>query len=184
MDDPRKVRFENILDVGLTASAMIRLFKKDSKEMLREKIGDYVRKIFEAKSKEEFDTIHSEFCDWGIKTIPLAKKVIFASYGQIAKTFNVVLKVAIYYSHLPSYEKSKQLLEWLHAAVDTKMMEHLKQYRSKDAQEWPTTIEKVDEKKYCEIQRTVGKAIEVEYHGSITLVEFDDIKWRKLNRND
>ena len=179
------VKVYNIIDVGLTASAMIRLFKKGSKDTIREQIYQDVERVFEAKSRDDFDKMHSNFCDWGVKNISLAKKNKCASYGQIAKTLNVVLKVAIYYSHLPDCDKSRELSKWLHAAVDTKMMKELKKNYPNDIP-WPATIEQVDkEETYRGIQQIVWKFIEEKHEAAITTpVEFEEIYWRKLNRKN
>jgi hypothetical protein len=185
---PEEARLRNIIDVGLTASAMIRLFKKRTKEeKLRKRVYDDLKRIFAAKSREDFDKIHSEFCDWGAINIFLAKKDKRASYGQVAKTLNVVLKVAIYYSHLPDCEKSRELSEWLHAALDTKMMDCLNKWlRSKHCPECtlPKTIEGVDKDTYRKIRKVVDKFIKEKHAGSITPVEFEEIYWRKLNREE
>jgi len=178
-----EIRLENIIDVGLTASAMIRLFEKGTKEKkLRRPIRKTIVKMFEAKSEAEFKRIHSAFCRQATGEITLAKKNKLASYGQIAKTLDVVLKVAVYYCHLPECQKSKRLSEWLNAAVDTKMMAKLRDHYPTDIKPWPRTIEKVDRQSYEEIQRIVRKFIREEHQGSITPVQFDDYYWRELNR--
>jgi len=191
LNDPEEIRLHNIVDMGLTFSAMIRLFNKGSKKILREKILAEARNVFEAKSEKHFIDVHSNFCDWGIKNIILAerkrngrimKEATPASYGQIAKTFDVAIKVAVYYSHLPNCEKSQEISEWLNAAVDTKMLAMLKKDYPKDIQPWPTTVEQVDSAKYMTIQRTVRKVIREKHKGSIMPIQFDDIYWKELNR--
>ncbi len=198
MKDQSKVtqeetRLRNIIDMGLTFSAMIRLFKEDSKKILHKKILAEARNVFEVKSEKHFIKIHSNFCEWGIENIVLAegkrngriiKEAAPASYGQIAKTFDVALKVAVYYSHLPNCEKSQEISKWLNAAVDRKMMAMLKKKYPEDIQRWPTTVKQVDSTTYMAIQRIVRKFIREEYNGNITPVQFDDIYWRVLNRID
>lgn len=191
LNDAEEIRLHNIIDMGLTFSAMIRLFKKGSKEILRENILAEARNVFEAKSEEHFIDIHSNFCDWGIKNIFLAekkrngriiKKTAPASYGQIAKTFDVALKVAVYYSHLPNCEKSQEISGWLNSAVDTKMMAMLKKEYPEDIQLWPTTVEQIDSTTYMAIQKIVHKFIGEKHKGGIIPVQFDDIYWKELNR--
>lgn len=175
-EEIRKIRLSNIIDLGLTASGMIRLFKKESKAKLHERMLSAAKQVFKATSEEEFRRIHSEFCEWGSRAIFLAKDNQPASYGQIAKTLNVALKVAIYYCHLPEYEKSKRLLQWLDAAVDNKMMSDLKQpYHS---------IQEVKRGDYFKIQDMIRKFIREKHRNSITPVQFEDYLWRKLNRKD
>ena len=95
VDDPYEIRFRNIIGMGLDFSSMIRLFERGSEERLWKKlVFEVVPKIFKANSKEEFDQIHNEFCEWGTRNIALAEKkkrngrIIKrkgpASYGQIA----------------------------------------------------------------------------------------------------
>ena len=178
----KRIRFENIVDVGLTASAMIRLFAKGTKEgKLRPRTVEALEQIFKAESEQEFRIVHSRFCQWGASEVALARKNKLASYGQIAKTFNVVLKVAVYYCHLPECEKSKELSKWLHAAVDNRMMAKLlrKQYPL-GMKRWPRTIEGVDRPKYEEIQEIVKKFIREVNEDSIIPVQFDDYYWREL----
>ena len=179
------IRFKNIIDVGLTASAMIRLFSKGTKESkLRYRITEAVEKILKVESELEFREIHSHFCQWGTGEVTLARKNKPASFGQIAKTLNVVLKVAIYYCNLPEYEKSKELSKWLDAAVDTKMMAELRKRYPLDMKPWPHTIEDVDRQNYEEIQKLVKKFIHEAHEDSISPVQFDDYHWRKLKYGD
>jgi len=172
---------------------MIRLFEKNTKEKLLPRIINEVQSIFEATSEKQFQTIHSGFCDWSINNITLAEKVRNGqvikrsgpvSYGQIAKTFDVVLKVTIYYCHLPDIEKSQIISRWLNAAVDEKMMAMLKKSYPASIKPWPDTIELVDRSSYAEIQETVRKFIRDNHGDNITPVQFDDIYWKALNRQE
>lgn len=191
IDLAHKARLHNIIDMGLTFSGMIRLFKKGSKKKLQRQILIQAGNVFKAKSQKQFLTIHSNFCDWGTKEIALAerkrrgriiKESSPASYGQIAKTFDITMKVAVYYSHLPNYEKSQELSKWLNAGVDTKMMAMLKKRYPKAIEPWPTTIEQVDKSTYVTIQGVVHKFIKEEHNNAILPVQFDDIYWKELNR--
>ena len=191
LSDLTKIKIHNIVDMGLTFSAMIRLFQQGSKEKLRRQILTEVRNVFKTESKDQFTTVHSKFCDWGVKNILQAekkrreriiKKVAPASYGQIAKTFDVVLKVTIYYSHLPNCEKSRAISRWLNAAVDTKMMAMLKRFYPEALQPWPTTVEQIGVEDYRKIQQVVRKFIAEKHSGKILPVQFDDKYWYFLNR--
>ena len=122
-----KATLNNIIDMSLTFSAMIRLFKNDMKKKLHKGLTKTVKDVCKAKSEEEFRKIHSQFCEWGKENICLAKEDKRPSYGQIAKTLDVVLKVAVYFCGLPDPDKSKQLRPWLNPAVDTKMMKKLRE---------------------------------------------------------
>ena len=137
LNDADTARLHNIVDMGLSFSAMIRLFNKGAKRRLRDKIISEIHKVFAVESQEQFDEAHADFCSWGIHNIQLAekkkggriiKKGEAPSYGQIAKTLDVVLKVVVYYCHFPNNERANVISKWLHAAVDTKMMVFLKEY--------------------------------------------------------
>jgi hypothetical protein len=182
MKESSKAKLSNIVDMGLGFSGMIRLFKQGEKEKLHQKLLSVVQKVFEAESEQQFREIHSSFCEWGTENITLAKKRSKASYGQIAKTLNVVLKVVVYYCHLPDCEMSQQISRWLDAAVDTKMMEYLKERYREAIKPWPTAIEHVHESDYREIQKVVHKHVKEKHEGKITPVQFDDIYWEALNR--
>jgi hypothetical protein len=187
------IRFRNIIGMGLDFSSMTRLFETGSEDTLYYKIVDDIApRIFKAKSKEEFDQIHQEFCDWGTKNIILAEKkkrdgrIIKnkgpASYGQIAKTFDVTLKVVFYYSHLPDYQTSEKISKWLNAGVDNRIMKMIRKKYANYIREWPETIEEVDKEKYFALQKAVHKFIQDEHGGKILPVQFDDMYWYKLNQ--
>jgi hypothetical protein len=178
--------------MGLGFSAMTRLFEQDSKKRIHEQVLRCLPALFVARSEEEFQGIHASFCEWGTNSIMLAerkrdgrivKSTAHATYGQIAKTLDVTLKVTIYYCHLPDCKRSEQLSKWLNAAVDTKMMAYLgrKGYGS-DISPWPRTVEQVRHMSdYVAIQRIVRKYIKAQHADSITPVQFDDVYWEALN---
>jgi len=191
LNDPPIARLNNIIDMGLDFSAMMRLFEKGAKKKLRARILSEIRRIFQAESKEQFNDIHTDFSNWGMANIMLAerrkngqiiKSTAPASYGQIAKILDVVLKVAVYYCHLPDCERSRLISGWLNAAVDTKMMQFLNKCYSEDIKRWPTTIERVNSSEYRAIQGIVRKFIDEHHNGSISPVQFDDVYWEALNR--
>jgi len=182
-DDPAEIRLHAVIDMGLNFSAMLRLYKKESKKQLYEKIFSEIKKLFEAKSEADFTKFHLSICDWGIGNICLRDGKTFASYGQFAKTVNVVLKVAIYYCHLPDCQKSKQISRWLHAAVDTKMMGKLRRCYPRAIKPWPTTLQEIrDWQSYKAIQELVCRFIREKHQEGILPVQLDDIYWWKLNK--
>lgn len=194
LNDADTARLHNIVDMGLSFSAMIRLFNKGAKRRLRDKIITEVHKVFTVESQEQYDEIHANFCNWGIRNIQLAERkkggrIIekggVPSYGQIAKTFDVVLKVVVYYCHFPNCERANMISKWLHAAVDTKMMIFLKEYYPADIILWPTTIKQVNNyHDYAAIQRIVHQFIKEKIGENIMPVQFDDIYWEAFNRKD
>jgi len=188
---PETIRLFNIVDMGLTFSAMIRLFEKGTKRTLQYEITNRLRRFFSAESAQNYLDVHSSFCDWGTKEIRLAKKKRGkmtlqegspASYGEIAKTFDVVLKVVVYYCQLPEPAKAQTMTKSLNAAVDTKMMAFLRKHYPNELERWPRTVKEVDKTDYDEIQRIVRKFIREKYRNKILPVQFDDIFWKELNR--
>ena len=179
-DDPAEIRLRSVVDMGLNFSAMLRLYATGSKKRLHHKILREMQQV-EARSEEEFTRFHSCICDWGIKNIRLRNGETFASYGQIAKTLDVVLKVAIYYCHLPDCERSGRISGWLNAAVDTRMMVMLGGLYRDAIKPWPVRVREVDRKSYEAIQGLVRQYIK-DKHPGILPVQFDDIYWWKLNK--
>lgn len=191
LNKEERLRFENIIDMGVAWSTMLRLFRKGSKKDLNDRIIKKTAEgVFNVDSREDFAHIHSEFCDWGTRNIFLAQKkrkrrIIkqskAASYGQIAKTLDVTLKVAVYYCHLPNCETSKKISPWLNAAVDTEMMAKLREQYPNEIKSWPTKIEEVDKNNYLTVQEIVRRVIKEKHSGKIIPVQFDDIYWREVH---
>lgn len=184
-------KLRNIVDMALAFTAMMRIFEKGSKDKIKEKIINDLDRIFNAISEDEFKAIHASFCAWGRKNIELAEKRLKngyikkskpASYGQIAKTLDVVLHVVIFYARYPNSEKAQTISKWLNAAMDTKMMAFLAECYPDALAKWPKTIEDVDENDYKVIQETLHLFIEEEHKGCIIPVNFDDIYWEVLNQ--
>lgn len=179
-----KLRLRFIMEMGLTWSGMVRVFDEGSKEKLHDRImHDFVEKFFNVESREEYVKIHTDFCDWGTRNIDQNRRLQKdkASYGQIAKTLDVTLKVAVYYCHLPNCEQSKRICNWLNAAVDTAMMHELKKDFPDAMPEWPTLIKDVNKEAYYKIQDLVRESIKREHDKVITCPQWEDIHWVEAN---
>lgn len=177
--------------MGVDWSGMMRVFVKGTRKQLTKKImHDLAEKVFNVRSREEYVKIHTDFCEWGKRNIDQAERkrrngeVIVqkarASYGQIAKTLDVTLKVAIYYCHLPDCETSRRICHWLNAAVDTAMMDKL-QEAFDAAPPLPTSIKEVDGTAYDQIQNLVRESIKREHNNAITPPQWEDIHWVEAN---
>ena len=191
LKDPADVRLANIIDMGLTFSAMIRLYKKGSKKIIHKELVHILPEIANADILERFQKTHNEFCTWGMDNLSLAQKMRQGriikhsgppSYGQVAKTLDVVLKVVLYYSKLPDEATSEKIAKYLNAAVDTKMMAFLKSKYPDHFKLWPLTVESVSQSIYLSIQELVRRFIADEHQGQIMPVQFDDLYWNILNR--
>jgi len=162
-------KLHNVVDMALAFTAMMRLFKKGAKERLKKKLIDDCESFFKATSADEFKANHAAFCKWGMDNIRLAEKKMKngsikaarpASYGQIAKTLDVVLHVLIFYARYPSENKARIISPWLNPAIDTKMMAFLADCYPDALSRWPKTIEEVSEDDYRAIQQTVRRFIQ------------------------
>jgi hypothetical protein len=186
-----ELRVKSIINMGVAWSGMMRVFVRHTRKKLNEKIiNDLAEKVFNVESREEYLKIHTDFCDWGTSNIDQAErakngKVIVqrtrASYGQIAKTLDVTLKVAIYYCHLPDCERSRRLCHWLNAAVDTAMMGELQKDFPDAIKTWPNLIKEVDKNAYTKIQNLVRESIKREHNNAINPPQWEDIHWAKAN---
>ncbi len=116
------------------------------------------------------------------------KKSTCASYGQGAKVLDVALKIYVYYCQLPDPKTTKRTMGWLNAAIDTKMMKHLKELSGSEASSIEATaIEDVDEKTYADLQKLVYQDIQHnkrKFSSGTLPVQWDDIMWRELNNKD
>jgi len=189
--DLEDIRLQNIIHAGLAFSGMMRLLKKDQKVTVHEKLFEFLKRLNDTQNIDSFEKMHSEFCKWGTENVWLAEKTgkypkpkRLISYGQIAKTLNVVLKVAIHYAQIPKEKKANSIRPWLHAAVDNAMMKMLKRkYKREMNNPWPESIEQVCRDQYFQIQTFVQDFITQNHKQPvITAVDFDDIYWNLLNK--
>jgi len=77
----RMKRQKNIIDMGLTFSAMMRVFEAGSKKTIAEKLTTNLANFSSINSKESFETFHQNFCNWFVANIKTVKK----SYVQRIK---------------------------------------------------------------------------------------------------
>jgi len=189
-DEASSIKIKNVIDMAITFSAMNRVFEEGSKQKIARKLECSFGLLAGIDGKHNFEKIHSEFCEWFVKNVSTAKKVLknkkikksrAASYGQAAKVFDVALKVYVYYCNLPDCESAAKLLPVLHGAVDTLMMKNLKKNYPKENIK-AETVEAVDKSDYVALQKLVTKHIEAEFNNMILPVQYDDIMWHRLNR--
>lgn len=73
-------------------------------------------------------------------------------------------------------------IAWLNSAIDTKMMAYLKGLAEGKAVS-ATSIEQVKDKDtYARLQALVHKDIERNFPIGTLAIQWDDIKWRELNK--
>lgn len=180
--DVQEVRLRCLIDLGLNFSAMLRLYKRGSKKGLYTKVLAEMPSVLQSENEEQFQMAHASICEWGVGHLHANKGSEHASYGQIAKTLDVVLKVVIDYGHMPDCSKAMQISPWLNSAIDNKMMMMLKKEYPDAIKPWPRNIRQVNKEKYAAIQSLVRR-FDIERHNNqITPIQFDDIYWWCLNK--
>jgi hypothetical protein len=176
----KEAKVKNIIEMAATFSAMARVFKSESMEKIKPKVMECLEKLQDVRTESEYHKHHDEFCTWFTRTIKTAKTQRLASWGQAAKILDVALKVCVYYCHLPSEEASQRIVPWLNPAIDTPLLKNLKRrYDFSGA----STLADIDIEKYEELQKIIRTDIERSFNGEVYPVQYDDIKWRELNRN-
>lgn len=185
--DIETIRRRNIIEMALGFTAMMRIFSEGSKHKIESKLTELFSSLPTITSPEDYESRHRTFCKWFTHEIRTAEKKLKngkvleserASYGHAAKILDIAIKVYVYYCAQPNAEVAERVLPFLNGAVDTQIMEHLQSVcattiRSK-------TIKEVDEKAYRGLQLLVcaeSQALK------IYPVQYDDVMWRRLNRN-
>jgi predicted XRE-type DNA-binding protein len=186
-----EAKTKNIIDMALTITAMTRLFEKNSIQPIARELGRLlVNDLIKVKCSDDYEKLHRSFCEWFVREIQTAEKkkqgVVFkkagrASYGQAAKILDIVAKVYVYYCSEPTPADAQRLLPLMHGAVDTQIMRDLKATFC-DSGITAKTIGEVDREIYIKLQELVAEDINGSFDGEINAVQYDDIKFRELNR--
>ncbi|MCK4386216.1 MAG: hypothetical protein KAW52_08140 [candidate division Zixibacteria bacterium] len=186
-----KVKIQNIIDMAISFTAMGRVFEKGSTKKIKAKLNNCIKDFFNLSTKEKYYEKHKEFCEWFMTNIKTAerkkderiiKRSQYASWGQAAKIIDIVLKVCIYYCNLPSAEVSSKITPWLNGAIDSHILEDFKKRYSSPLISQASTIEDIDEATYRKLQEMIRTNIKESFNDEILPVQYDDIKWRELNR--
>ena len=186
-----KVKIQNIIDMAISFTAMGRVFEKGSTEKIKAKLNNCIKDFFNLSTEEEYYEKHKVFCEWFMTNIKTAerkkderiiKRSQYASWGQAAKVIDIVLKFCIYYCNLPSAEVSSKITHWLNGAIDSRILEDFKKRYSSPLISQASTIEDIDKATYEELQKMIRTDIKESFNGEIFPVQYDDIKWRELNR--
>jgi len=184
-------KIQNIIDMALTFTAMVRLFSKGSKTSIANKFEEFCTNLRNIESASSYEKFHESFCNWFCENIQTAQRILrnkttkhssSASYGQGAKVLDIAIKVYVHYCKLPDQQTADRILPFLHSAVDTPIMKHLKQ-RYQWANITASTIEAIDKQTYRTLQELIALDIKETFQDSIHPVHYDDIMWNQLNRN-
>jgi len=204
-EEIEKIKIESIIDMAVSFSAMTRVFEKGSAGTIRKEIVRRIDGFLGLNSKEEYDKKHDDFCEWFTKNIKTAernkdgtiiKRSQCSSWGQAAKVIDIVMKVFFYYCRLPSDSYASKIIPCLNGAIDSKIIGYLKKeikeghlMEYKEAY-YPriskiSNIGKIDKKeKYYMLQKLFRLDLEKSGNKGISLVEYEDVTWRKLRDND
>ncbi len=180
-EEARFFKGKNIIDMALTFTTMLRLFESDSKQKIAEQLENSLSQLPSISSKDQFEKLHADFCNWFVANVKTARKGDSASYGQAAKVFDVVAKVYVYYCRLPSCEAAAVLLPFLHGAIDTPIMKDL-QLEYPEVGINSEMIKSVEKEEYRVLQSLVVRSIQEKFKGQIFPVQYDDIMWNYFNR--
>jgi hypothetical protein len=187
-----EIKQKNVIDMGLTFSAMIRLFEKGSKPKISERLFVEFQKLNKIKTLSEFKSFHNHFCEWFTNNIKTAqremngrviKETSNALYGHAAKLIDVVLKVYVYYSSLPDIHIAETILPFINTAIDNPILNHLKKSFPKEAI-LSNTVEQIDQSTYDKLQKLIKLDIAKNFNNDIIPTQYDDIMWNRLNRDN
>lgn len=133
--DAHEARRKNVIDMGLTFSAMIRVFSSGSKEKIITMLSKTLNELPSIETKSDYSKLHEMFCESFSKEISTAFKVLKngekknsrpASFGQAAKVLDIVAKVYVHYSNLPSMDVANKVKPFLNGPIDNPIMDYLK----------------------------------------------------------
>ncbi len=102
-----------------------------------------------------------------------------SSYGQAAKILDIAIKVYVYYCTQPNPATAERIVPFLHGAIDTPIMKHLKKAKPDSSRVRATTIKGLDEEAYQALQAML---LAESHQEKLNPVQYDDILWRRLNR--
>jgi hypothetical protein len=183
-------KHENIIDMALTFTAMMRLFEKGSKPRVATKLSELFGNLDTITSHEQYKSTHHEFCLWFTNNIQTAEKTFrngktklkqFASYGQAAKILDISIKVFVYYCGQPNQIAAENLTPFLNGEIDNPIMTYLKT-KYPNAKIESSTIEQIDEVAYRDLQKLIALDILKSFDNEIYAVQYDDILWNRFNR--
>src|SRR6202035_3554441 len=113
------------------------------------------------RNRDDYEAQHRSFCEWFTKEIRTAKRAMKSarvqlggptSYGQAAKVLDIAIKVFVYYCAQPTTDVADRIIPWLHGAIDTAIMKHLKKSNRTGNKIRATTIKGLDKEAYQALQ--------------------------------
>ena len=182
--DPRAdaARLTAILHMAFDFASMSRVFEKGSKAKFLKRVRKLLPDLASVATQGEFEALHLRFCTRGRSSLRTSHGAHQrASYGQVAKTLNVVLKVMVSYCGMPDQRQAERLLPWLHPAIDNRMMAYLE---GRYADEFPRGVKKiadVDKRAYRILLKLAARDAVENRGGGLHPVEWEDLVWVEVN---
>ena len=175
-------RLTAILHMAFDFASMSRVFEKGSKAKFLKRVRKLLPDLASVATQGDFEALHDRFCTRGRSSLRTSHGAHQrASYGQVAKTLNVVLKVVVGYCEMPERRQAERLLPWLHPAIDNRMMAYLEgQYTD----EFPTGVKKiadVDKRAYRALLKLAAWDADDNQGGGLVPVAWEDVVWVEVN---
>jgi len=74
LSEAHEARSENIIEIALEFSGMLRVFEEGSNVKIIPKLRELFKRLDSVKDKAEYDSAHAEFCSWFVANIRTAEK--------------------------------------------------------------------------------------------------------------
>jgi hypothetical protein len=182
-----KAKKQNIIDMAVGFTAMMPLFQEASADLVKEKLADLFEGLDRISSDQDFGKMHTDFCQWFVKTIRLVKTDEPSSYGHAAKVLDLALKVYVYYCKMPSPPKAESLMPRLNGVIETPILRHLFKkrediYRESFPPHYLWTIKMIDKEDYDLLQKVIRQDIRDSFRDKLSPVQYDDIMGRRLDQ--
>jgi hypothetical protein len=171
---------KNVVDMAVGFTKMPRLFAKGDTALIKEHLVELLDGLDKTGSYGDLMKMHDDFYRWCLEKITPAKGAKRPSYGQMAKVFDVVLKVYVYYCKLPNPTKAEQLIPMLNTGIDTEIYKHLLKIVGQSTSR--ANLKRIDKELYHKLQELIRVDILKSFNNNIFPVQYDDIMWRRLNR--
>ena len=177
-----KARTTAILHMAFDFASMARTFKKGTKDKFLRRVRAMLPRLAHVESEDEFDTLHAEVCRWGCRSFrPSHAGRPRASYGQVAKTLNVVLKVVVYYCGLTRPtpgEAPVTLASPCHRQLHDEVPPAAVQGRVPPGIQ---AIADVDRRSYTVLINLAARDAVENLGGKLHPVQWEDIVWSEVN---
>ena len=110
-----EVRKGNIIDMSLGFTAMMRIFEAGAKAKITSRFADFSEQLVNVKSENEYEKLHSRFCEWFSKSIRTARNEVLAPHMDTARRFSISQLKCMYITAVSPMLRSQN--GWCHCCV-------------------------------------------------------------------